>query len=104
MLTAVMRHLEAKAIDDALDLFEILMATRLISTAKRSTDKQRLSTLPQLEKASRIVARAAAVFIEELELIEETGRAGRPQMRLPHGHEPGPHRHRPPVGWDRPCR
>lgn len=53
MLTAVMRHLEAKAIDDALDLFEILMATRLISTAKRSTDKQRLSTLPQLEKAAR---------------------------------------------------
>ncbi|MCP3819151.1 hypothetical protein NLX86_13845 [Streptomyces sp. A3M-1-3] len=37
MLTAVMRHLEAKAIDDALDLFEVLMATRLISTAKRAT-------------------------------------------------------------------
>ncbi|GGR66765.1 hypothetical protein GCM10010282_69670 [Streptomyces roseolus] len=73
MLTAVMRHLEAKAIDDALDVFEILMATRLISAAKRFTDKQRLSTLPQLEKASRLVARAAAVFIEELELIEQTG-------------------------------
>ncbi|MFI8930472.1 Tn3 family transposase [Streptomyces sp. NPDC053474] len=73
MLAAVMRHLEAKAIDDALDLFEILMATRLISTAKRSTDKQRLSTLPQLEKASRIVARAARVLLGELELIEETG-------------------------------
>ncbi|GGV85970.1 transposase [Streptomyces gelaticus] len=73
MLTAVMRHLEAKAIDDALDLFEILMATRLISTARRSTDKQRLSTLPQLEKSSRLVARAAKVIIEELELIEETG-------------------------------
>jgi hypothetical protein len=39
------------------------MATRPISTAKRSTDKQRLSTLPQLEKASRLVARAAAVFV-----------------------------------------
>ncbi|MFD0271350.1 Tn3 family transposase [Streptomyces sp. NPDC127106] len=73
MLTAVMRHLEAKAIDDALDLFEILMATRLISTTKRATDKERLSTLPQLEKASRIVARASKVFIEELELLEETG-------------------------------
>ncbi|MCX4548221.1 MULTISPECIES: Tn3 family transposase [unclassified Streptomyces] len=73
MLTAVMRYLEAKAIDDALDLFEILMATRLISTAKRSSEKQRLSTLPQLESASRLVARAAAVFIEELELIEQTG-------------------------------
>ncbi|MEU0457925.1 hypothetical protein ABZ322_34170 [Streptomyces sp. NPDC006129] len=49
MLTAVMRHLEAKAIDEALDLFQVLMATRLISTAKRATDKDRLSTLPQLE-------------------------------------------------------
>ncbi|MGO4756523.1 DUF4158 domain-containing protein, partial [Streptomyces sp. 2MCAF27] len=73
MLTAVMRHLEAKAIDDALDLFEILMATRLISTAKRSTDKQRLSMLPQLEKAARITARVSKVVIEELELIDETG-------------------------------
>jgi hypothetical protein len=73
MLTAVMRHLEAKAIDDALDLFEILMATRLISTAKRSTDKQRLSTLPELERAARITARVSKVVIEELELIEETG-------------------------------
>ncbi|MEV8181407.1 DUF4158 domain-containing protein [Specibacter sp. NPDC078692] len=73
ILTAVMRHLEAKAIDDALDLFEILMATRLISTARRATDKQRLSTLPQLENAARIVARAAKVFLEKLESIEEAG-------------------------------
>jgi hypothetical protein len=73
MLTAVMRHLEAKAIDDALDLFTVLMATRLISAAKRKTDKERMSTLPQLEKASRTLALAAKVLIEELELVEETG-------------------------------
>ena len=65
ILTTVMRHLEAKAIDDALDPFERMMATKLISTVKRSTAKQRLSTLPQLENASRIVARAAKMFIEE---------------------------------------
>lgn len=35
MLTLVMRHLEAKAIDEALDLSSVLMATRLISSAKR---------------------------------------------------------------------
>nr|WP_107470292.1 hypothetical protein [Streptomyces sp. 3211] len=52
MLTTVMRHLEAKAIDEALDLFQVLMATRLLNTAK-----ERLSTLPQLEKASRVLAR-----------------------------------------------
>ncbi|WP_327686519.1 hypothetical protein [Streptomyces sp. NBC_00467] len=38
MLTAVMRHLEAKAIDKALDLFQVLMATRLLGTAKRKTE------------------------------------------------------------------
>lgn len=73
MLTAVMRHLEAKAIDEALDLFQVLMATRLLSTAKRKTEKERLSTLPQLEKASRTLARAAKVLFEELELVEEHG-------------------------------
>ncbi|WP_331728433.1 DUF4158 domain-containing protein (plasmid) [Streptomyces atratus] len=57
MLTAVMRHMEAKAIDDALELFTVLMSTKLLSTAKRLTNKDRLSTLPQLEKASRIAAR-----------------------------------------------
>ncbi|MER6639634.1 Tn3 family transposase [Streptomyces microflavus] len=71
MLTAVMRHLEAKAIDEALDLFQVLMATRLLNTAKRKTEKERLSTLPQLEKASRVLARAAKVLLQELELVEE---------------------------------
>nr|BFE37809.1 hypothetical protein GCM10010200_100600 [Actinomadura rugatobispora] len=66
-----MRHLEAKAIDEALDLFQVLMATRLLNTAKRKTEKERLSTLPQLEKASRLVARVAKVLFEELELVEE---------------------------------
>lgn len=67
MLTVAMRHLEARAIDDALDLSEILMATRLISTSKRATDEERLSTLPQLEKAARITARLSQVVIEELD-------------------------------------
>lgn len=73
MLTAVMRHLEAKAIDEALDLFQVLMATRLLNVAKRKTEKERLSTLPQLEKASRTLARAAKVLLQELELVEEHG-------------------------------
>ncbi|MEU9888763.1 hypothetical protein [Sphaerisporangium sp. NPDC051011] len=73
MLTAVMRRLEAKAIDEPLDLFQVLTATRLLSTAKRRTDKERLSTLPQLEKASRTLARSAKVLFEELELVEEHG-------------------------------
>lgn len=65
MPAAVMRHLEAKAIDEALDLFQVLMATRSLSTARRKTEKERLSTLPQLEKASRTLARAAKMLFEE---------------------------------------
>ncbi|WTG32056.1 hypothetical protein OHA66_04310 [Streptomyces anulatus] len=42
------------------------MATRLLNT-----EKERLSTLPQLEKASRVLARAAKVLFEELDLVEE---------------------------------
>nr|WP_220127638.1 hypothetical protein [Streptomyces sp. NBRC 110611] len=49
------------------------MATRLINRAKLATDKERLSTLPQLEKAARITARVSKVLIEELELVEEHG-------------------------------
>ena len=66
-MTAVVRSLEAAAIDDALDLFAVLMAQRVISPAKRAADKDRLSMLPQLERASRTVARASKVMIAELE-------------------------------------
>nr|WP_190194641.1 hypothetical protein [Streptomyces minutiscleroticus] len=71
MLTAMMRHLEAKAIDEALNLFQVLMATRLLSTVKRKTEKERLSTLPRLERASHTLARAAKVLLQEL--VEEHG-------------------------------
>ncbi|WLQ69231.1 Tn3 family transposase [Streptomyces glycanivorans] len=73
LLTAVVRSLEAAAIDDALDLFALLMATRLISPARRASDRERLVMLPHLEKASRTVAKAARVLIGQLELTEETG-------------------------------
>nr|WSU78229.1 hypothetical protein OG499_37125 [Streptomyces anulatus] len=73
LLTAVVRSLEAAAIDDALDLFALRMATRLISPARRASDRERLVMLPHLEKASRTVAKAARVLIGQLELTEETG-------------------------------
>lgn len=73
MVTAVVRSLEAAAIDDALDLFAILMQVKLISSAKRATDKDWLSTMPRLEKASRVVTAVWRVLAEELELVEENG-------------------------------
>jgi hypothetical protein len=45
LMTAVMRSLEAAALDDALDLFALLMATRLFSPARRASDRDRLAML-----------------------------------------------------------
>jgi hypothetical protein len=71
LVTAVVRGLEAAAIDDALDLFALLMATRLISPARRATERDRLAMLPALEKASRTLARASRVLFTELESLEK---------------------------------
>ncbi|GAA3656253.1 hypothetical protein GCM10022224_019230 [Nonomuraea antimicrobica] len=72
MVCAIVRHLEAMAIDDALDLFVLLMATKLINPARRATGKERLAMLPRLESASRTPARASRVLIDQLRLVEET--------------------------------
>ena len=69
-LLAVVRHLEATAVDDALDLFALLMATRLLSPARRVSNEQRLSMLPRLEKASKTVARAGRVLLAALDVAE----------------------------------
>ncbi|MBM0237455.1 hypothetical protein JNW88_10320 [Micromonospora sp. ATA32] len=47
-LLATARRLEAAAVDDALDLFDSLMATRLIGPARRATDRARLEAMPTL--------------------------------------------------------
>src|SRR5262249_58046468 len=44
-LVATVRHLEQKAIDDALDLFAMLMQTKLLARAERESAKEQLRTL-----------------------------------------------------------
>jgi len=55
-LVAAARHLEPLAIDDALDLFELLMKTRMISPARRVSNDDRLASLPRLERSARMLA------------------------------------------------
>ncbi len=55
-LLALAKHLDAVAIDDVLDLFALLMSTRLINQARAASNTDRLASLPRLEKASRILA------------------------------------------------
>src|ERR1019366_1751670 len=72
-MLADVRSLEARAIDDALDLFAVLMASRLISRARRASQQERLATLPKLERASRTLAAASGALIGQLELAEDAG-------------------------------
>ncbi len=70
-MVAVTRSLEAEAIDDALDLFALLMASRLISPARRKSSGDRLAMLPKLEKASKLLSKAGRVLVEQLDLVAE---------------------------------
>ncbi len=78
VLVAEARHLQAVAIDDALDLFALLMAARLFSPARRATEGQRLAMLPRLEKASKTVASAGRILTDALAAAERTGKPLRP--------------------------
>ena len=51
-LLATARTLRSNAIDDALDVFAVLMASKLIGPAERASVAERLRSLPQLAKAS----------------------------------------------------
>lgn len=47
------------------------MANRLISPARRASERERLAMLPQLEKAARILAKASKILTEQLDLVAE---------------------------------
>ncbi len=51
-LLATMRHLEGVSVDDALLLFDLLMATRLLARASRDEKNAKLQSLPRLRKAA----------------------------------------------------
>ncbi|MBB4914904.1 Tn3 family transposase [Streptosporangium saharense] len=61
---ATVRHLENSSMDDALTLFEVLMATKLLARAERAEDKARLVRLPRLRKAAATVASALSVLMD----------------------------------------
>ncbi|MEV8636655.1 hypothetical protein AB0395_33925 [Streptosporangium sp. NPDC051023] len=49
------------------------MATRLISPARRESADERLQTLPRLERASKLVARAGRVLIDQFDQLRAQG-------------------------------
>lgn len=73
LLTSVVRHLEASAIDDALDLFSVLMQVKLISAARRATDRDWIAARPCMAKASRMLDAVFRLWSEQLDLVTESG-------------------------------
>lgn len=66
-----MAALEADAVDDALDLFDLLMATKVLGPSRRAAAAERLAKMPELEKASRVLARVGARLLRVLEESSE---------------------------------
>jgi hypothetical protein len=71
-LLATIRQLEVDSVDDALDLFDLLMATKLLARAERQSDKAKLKSLPALRRAAAKIARALGVLLEIPESTGET--------------------------------
>ncbi|MFF4795559.1 Tn3 family transposase [Streptomyces sp. NPDC001276] len=71
LLTSVVRHLEASAIDDALDLFSVLMQVKLIGAARRATDRDWIAARGRVAKASRMLDGVFRLWSEQLDLVAE---------------------------------
>ncbi|MGW3473635.1 Tn3 family transposase [Saccharopolyspora sp. NPDC000995] len=63
-LLATVTYLQTRAVDDALDLLDVLIASKLLARAERESAKEKLRTLPKLGKASAKLAAAFGVLLE----------------------------------------
>jgi len=62
-LLATVHHLIITATDDALDLLDVLMATKLLARAERATNNEKLRSLPRLARASTTLKAVVVVLI-----------------------------------------
>ncbi|WTA40218.1 DUF4158 domain-containing protein [Streptomyces sp. NBC_00846] len=75
-------YLTTRAVDDALDLLEVLVATKLLARAERDTAKEKLKTLPKVERAGAKLATAfQVVFDTTSEQVDtDTGEVRAPRV------------------------
>ncbi|MFE5843842.1 Tn3 family transposase [Streptomyces niveus] len=75
-------YLTTRAVDDALDLLEVLVATKLLARAERDTAKEKLKTLPKVERAGAKLATAfQVVFDTTSEQVDtDTGEVSPPKV------------------------
>lgn len=81
-LLATTVYLTSRAVDDALDLLEVLIATKLPARAERESAKEKLKTLPRVERASAKLATAfQVVFDTTSEQVDtDTGEIAPPKV------------------------
>jgi hypothetical protein len=63
-LLATVVYLEAKAVDDALELFDVLMANELLARAVRESNKANLRRYPRVSRDAATCAAAVGVLLE----------------------------------------
>jgi Domain of unknown function (DUF4158) len=62
-LVATVRHLEAKSVDDALEMLDLLMSAELVGRARIASDKDKARRHPRLARASaRLAVAVEALF------------------------------------------
>jgi hypothetical protein len=62
-LLATVRHLEAKSVDDALEMLDLLMSAELVGRARTASDKDKARKHPRLARASaRLAVAVEALF------------------------------------------
>lgn len=66
-LLATARRLQVRAVDDALDLFEVLMSTELLVRAERESVKDKLRRYPRISRDAGRLAAAVGVLFEASE-------------------------------------
>ncbi|MFJ2203298.1 Tn3 family transposase [Streptomyces violaceusniger] len=81
-LLATAVYLTSRAVDDALDLLEVLIATKLLARSERETAKEKLKTLPRVERASaKLAAAFQIVFDTTSEQVDtDTGELSPPEV------------------------
>jgi Domain of unknown function (DUF4158)/Tn3 transposase DDE domain len=63
-LLATARHLEAKSVDDALELLDLLMSAELLGRAQREADRDKARQQPRLARASARLAVAVETLFD----------------------------------------
>lgn len=63
-LLATVVYLQTRAVDDALDLLDVLITSKLLARAERESNKQKVRTWPRLGKASIRLAAVVGVLME----------------------------------------